>query len=332
MSEAITFPRSGIWTLRSKSDARWNAEGQYDSLIGDPLLQTPTSAQTFIDELREKLGEAPPADLKLITLPFPRPKFERLFADEIFAIAHNQIELEQLMGAGGLSEAILTIRSGEISLGQPGRTPVHRFQAQFMGIHNKANAIWTWGWLCEEDQPVGAAALRSVRQLREYGIKNDIPEIIYSELAFGIGDDRPWFNVDYLATVATALSGADFYMRLGLPGQEPFESFWMIAAPSVFRKPENEAAQMANVILQSFKLWHIALQQFGHRQLICTYANRRGCKVTEANPNQVRIGTPSSTVLLVDFGPSGEISALQVPKITGSEPRKASWLGRLFGG
>ena len=27
-----------------------------------------------------------------------------------------------------------------------------------MGIHNKADATWTWGWLCEEDQPVGAAA------------------------------------------------------------------------------------------------------------------------------------------------------------------------------
>ena len=60
MNEVIRLPRSGIWTLKSKSDARWDGEGQYDSLVGDPPLQTPAWAATFIDECHAKLGQAPP--------------------------------------------------------------------------------------------------------------------------------------------------------------------------------------------------------------------------------------------------------------------------------
>ena len=105
----------------------------------------------------------------------------------------------------------------------------------------------------------------------------------------------------------------------------------MIAAPSLFPKPENEA-KMANVILQTLNLWANVLRQSGHRQLIHTYATRRGCKVSELSPNHVHVETPSSACLLLDFEPSGACG-LQIPKrIKAPNPRKASWLGRLLGG
>ena len=51
MAAECRIPRSGVWYLRSKTDPRWDRNGQYSSLAGDPPLQSPAEAVAVRDIL-----------------------------------------------------------------------------------------------------------------------------------------------------------------------------------------------------------------------------------------------------------------------------------------
>lgn len=54
--------KAGIWTLESKTDARWNAQGRTSQLN---MLSMPMECYDKLAELREKLGQQPD-DLEII--------------------------------------------------------------------------------------------------------------------------------------------------------------------------------------------------------------------------------------------------------------------------
>jgi hypothetical protein len=120
--------------LRSKSDPRWNSEGHYSSLLGEPPLERPAEALRALDQLSASLGSAPPADLSAISLPYPSAKLKKLFDFSAFAVTERQLALHELSRKGGLSELDIDIRTAEVRLGRPGQAPEYRLAAQFMGF------------------------------------------------------------------------------------------------------------------------------------------------------------------------------------------------------
>lgn len=50
----------GSWTLRSKSDPRWNCSGQGE--VG--MFSIPRNAKKKVEKLKVEFGEAPPNDLE----------------------------------------------------------------------------------------------------------------------------------------------------------------------------------------------------------------------------------------------------------------------------
>jgi hypothetical protein len=330
MADGMQLPRSGVWHLRSKKDPRWNREGQYSSLLGEPPLQIPTEAQEAVEELRSTLGSGPPDDLQTISLPYPRPKLKRLFDFNAFAVTERQAALDQIIGEGGLSVGF-DIRAAEVYLGKPGQAPVYRLAAQFLGFLSMDPAGWQWGWVCEEKGSLGPAALKSVQMVREYGKQHDIPELSHAEISLGTADDRPWFNGDYLAMIATHICHADFYISGYVPHAPELMMYWAITAPQVPSHPKSESRRMASAISQTMAAWANAIYGSSGREIIRAYASQKGCHIADVGDRRLQIDTPSGGPLFVDFDESGAIHGIELPAER-QEPQKASWLNRLLSG
>ena len=328
MGEAIHAPRSGIWHLRSKKDPRWNREGQYSSLLDDMPPAMPTEAQEAVDECRSSLGP-PPDDLQAISLPYPSQKLKRLFDFNAFAVTERQVALHQLTREGGLSEMGIDIRAAEVHVGKPGQVPVYRLAAQFLGFLSQGPAVWQWGWVCEEKGSLGPAALKSAQMVKEYGKQHDIPELSYAEITLGTADDRPWFNGDYLAMIATHICHADFYISGPVPNAPELVMYWVIKAPQVPAQPRSESRRMASAISQTMAAWANAIGGSNGRDIIRAYANLKGCRIAEIGGRRLQLDPSSGGPLFVDFDESGAIHGLELPAEQ-QVPKKASWLHRLF--
>ena len=59
MSTEFIYPRSGVWQIRSRSDPRWDRDGQYQSLVGEPPLLMPAEAKQALDEMQASLWVQP---------------------------------------------------------------------------------------------------------------------------------------------------------------------------------------------------------------------------------------------------------------------------------
>jgi hypothetical protein len=331
MGEAIQFPRSGIWHLRSKQDPRWNRKGQYSSLLGDPPLAIPTEAQEAVAELRSTLDSDPPDDLQTIALPYPRPKLKKLFDFNAFATTERQVDLHQLAGEGGLSEMSIDSRAAEVCLGKPGQPPTYRLAAQFLGFLSLDPPAWQWGWVCEEKGSLDPAALKSVQMVREYGKHHDIPEFSYAEITLGTADDRPWFNGDYLAMISAHICHADFYISGPVNNAPELVMYWLLEAPQVPPQPMSESRRMASAISQAMAAWANAIGGSSGREILRAYAEHKGCRLSEIAEHRLQVEASSGGSFFVDFDESGDISGLEIPAER-QEPKKASWLNRLFGG
>jgi hypothetical protein len=331
MGEAIQAPRSGIWHLRSKKDPRWNREGQYSSLLGEPPLAIPTEAHLAVEELRSTLVSGPPDDLQTISLPYPRPQLKRTFDFNAFAVTERQVALHQLTREGGLSEMSIDIRAAEVRVGKPGQAPAYSLPSQFLGFLSLEPPVWQWGWVCEEKGSLGPAALKSVQMVREYGKQHDIPELSHDEITLGTADDRPWFNGDYLAMISTHICHADFYISGPVPNAPELVMYWVMTAPQVPAQPMSESRRMASAISQTMAAWANAIGGSNGREIIRAYANAKGCQMAEVGELRLQIDPPSGGPLFVDFDESGAIHGLELPAER-QGPKKASWLNRLFGG
>jgi hypothetical protein len=330
MADELRIPRSGVWHLRSKKDPRWNREGQYSSLLGEPPLAIPTQAQEAVEELRSSLG-SPPDDLQAVSLPYPGPKLKKLFDLNAFAVTERQVALHELTREGGLSEMSIDIRAAEVCLGKPGQAPEYRLPAQFLGFLSLEPPAWQWGWVCEEKGSLGPGALKSVQTVRQYGEQHDISELSYAEIALGTADDRPWFNADYLAMIATHICHADFYISGPVPNAPELVMYWVITAAQVPSQPMSESRRMASAISQTMAAWANAISGSSGREIIRAYANQKRCQLAEVNERRLQIDPPSGEALFVDFDESGAIHGLELPTER-PEAKKASWLNRLFGG
>jgi hypothetical protein len=330
MGEAIQFPRSGIWHVRSKKDPRWNCEGQYSSLLGESPLEIPTEAHETVSELRSKLDSDPPDDLQYISLPYPRPQLKRLFDFNAFATTERQVDLHQLTREGGLSEMSIDIRAAEVCLCKPGQAPAYRLAAQFLGFLSLNPPAWQWGWVCEEKGSLAPAALKSVNMVREYGKQHDMPELSYAEIALGSADDRPWFNGDYLAMIAAHICHADFYISGPVNNAPELVMYWLLTAPQVPPQPMSESRRMASAISQTMAAWANAIGGSSGREIIRAYATHKNCRMSEMGEHRLQLETSPGESFIVDFDDSGDISGLEIPAER-QEPKKASWLNRLFG-
>jgi hypothetical protein len=334
MANAVSMPRSGVWFLRSKRDPRWDRTGQYSSLVGEPPLLVPAEVQKALEEICAALGEKPPEDLTQIALPYPSPKFKRLFDFHVFAVSEQQALFQAAASdpASGLSEVVLDWRAGELCLGAPGQPASHRLPAQFLGILDEAQAYWQWGWCSEGFGTLNPQSLDSARALREYGRQHEIPEMTYGEIPLGRGDDRPWFHVDYFAMVSAHLRKADFYVAMPVPEAPELVMYWLITAPGFLPNPrKSESERLFFAIGQAMPHWGAALLGSDGREVIRAFADQKGCRASE-DGDRLRIDTPSGESLLVDFDASGAIAGMELPRRPRPDPEPVSWLGRLFGG
>ena len=158
-------------------------------------------------------GEGPPDDVSVVFRPYPTPRLRSLFDANAFLATERQGALHVLTEERGLTQLNMDLARGELSFSKPEQKPIHRFPAHFIGLLAQEHSHWQWGWVAEEKGSMNPLVLKSAREIREFGHQQKFPELTYAEIALGCGDDRPWFNGDYLATVACHLCKADFYSR-----------------------------------------------------------------------------------------------------------------------
>jgi hypothetical protein len=333
MAEEGIFPRSGLWDLQSKKDRRWNLQGQYAFSAPDssPIFMPPEARQA-VEEFAASLGEGPPDDLSCITRPYPTPGLRRLFDAHALLMTEKQGALHVLTQERGLATLSIDLAQGEISFSRPEQKPAHRFQAQFIGLLHDENACWQWGWVCEERGSMSPLVLKSVRKIREFGQQRGIPELTYSELVLGQGDDRPWFNGDYLAMVACHVCGADFTVEAPAPDAPELVMYWAVTAPDVLPKATSESVRMAYVIKEAMTKWAEALGGSDGREIVRAYSAQKNCTVSEVSNRRLRIDAPSGGHIFIDFQDSGGIYGIEIPAQPKLETKKVSWFERLFAG
>src|SRR5437868_1113616 len=104
MAEEVRFPRSGFWNLHSKTDRRWNLQGQYASWDWESApMPMPVEARQALEELAASLAEDPPDDLSCIWRPYPTPGLARLFDANAFLATERQGALYVLTRERGLA-------------------------------------------------------------------------------------------------------------------------------------------------------------------------------------------------------------------------------------
>ena len=148
----------------------------------------------------------------------------------------------------------------------------------------------------------------------------------------GTADDRPWFNADYLAMVSTHVTGATFYLSGPVADIPELTMYTLVTAPELLTPPPSESRQFGSAVSQAISAWYDALAGPDGRELIRSYADRKGYRVSEVGDRRYRVDTLSGEHLFVDFEESGGIYGLELPELSRPEPAKPSWFGRLFGG
>lgn len=331
-ADEVIVPRSGIWDLHSKKDRRWRLQGQYVlDAPGSDLAFTPAEARQALDELAASLGEDPPDDLRCLTRPYPLPGLQRLFAANVFLGTERQGALHVLTQERGLSELSADLATGEIAFGRPGQGPAHRCRAQFIGLLAQEHACWQWGWVCEERGTMSPQVLESAVKIRDFGRAQRIPELTYPEIALGCGDDRPWFNEDYLALVACHIGDADFTVAAPAPDAPGLLMHWIVTAPDILPKATSKSVRMGYVIQEAMGRWAGALGDSRGRDIVRAYAAQKGCTVAEVADRRLRIDAPSGDHLFIDFDESGGIYGIELPPQASPAPKNASWWDRLRG-
>jgi hypothetical protein len=190
---------------------------------------------------------------------------------------------------------------------------------------------WQWGWVCEEKGSLPSATIEAVKTVRDHGAKYEIPELVYAELALGTEDDRPWFNADYLAMISVHISHADFYVTGPVKGAPELVMYWLVQAPQVPSPPQSDARTMASAISQATAAWGSAFLGSSGREMIRAYAERKGCRLSEVGKQTLQIDTPSQRTLTIELDELDAIAGLELPAAS-PEPKRTSWLNRLFGG
>jgi hypothetical protein len=332
MPTEYIHPRSGFWQLRSKSDPRWDREGQYASLRGEPPLLMPAEAKQAVDEIQAALGSVPPDDLRQLTIPYPTPNFKKLFIHHVLARCEAQQSFQTLtQGAGARwPEVAMDLDAGVLSLGRPGRQPEQRIPVQFVGLFDPRAGLWQWGWCTAERGGTMPEVFKSAHALHDQGVERGIPELSYGQVPLGRDDDRPWFGADYMAIVSAGLSGADCYVATPVPGNEAVSSYWLVTDNGLLAPPPAEARALFATFRDAIQHWGAALTGNHGRAIVRAYADARGYRITDDGANRLRIDTPAGGNLVVALDEHGDIAGLDLPP--GPETAKSSWLGRLLGG
>ena len=332
MAEEVRIPRSGLWNLHSKQDRRWNLQGQYSAMeSGAAPMNMPVEARQALEELTASLGEDPPDDVRIIFRPYPTPSLRRLFNANAFLATERQGALNVLTKEKGLTQLNMDLARGELSFSKPGQAPIHRFPLQFIGLLAQEHSHWQWGWVAEEKGSMNPLILKSAREIREFGLLQQIPEITYAEIALGCGDDRPWFNGDYLATVACHLCKADFSVAAPDPDMPGLIMYWIVTAPDVLPKPHNESVRIGLVIQEAMALWADAFDSDG-RKMVREYAAQKNCTVIDVSDRRLRIESPANDHIFIDLDESGGIYGIELPQKREPVSQKVSWFKGLFQG
>jgi hypothetical protein len=333
--------------VRSKTDRRWHAKGQYFSSEwwNPPDSQWPPGATDAIERIRIELGTDPPADLSCIFLPYPRGKLERLFNSGVLSATERQGALHVLTRECGFSILGLDRERGEVTFGAPGGQPPHRFSAQVLGMLDQTASHWSWAWVAQEKDGWSPGILKSVRHLHEYGTAHDVPELSYEQIALGVENDRPWFNADYLALAACHLCDADFTIAAGHSEQPNLKEFWLVTAPGILPPPESVSMRMFFVIKEALATWGPNLGGSRARRAVESYAEQRNCAIADWTDRElewarekppsgevrIRIEDSSGGSMYIDFDQFGAIAGLGYPPAPGQQPTKPPWIKRLFG-
>ena len=183
---------------------------------------------------------------------------------------------------GGLSEVTLNRAEGVLILRRPGETASHRLAAQFIGFLDVREARWQWAWCSEEASDLDPATLRFAGIIRNYGIQNEIPELTYEMIPLGFGDDRPWFNVDYLLMATAHLCQADFYVAMSFDEAQNYLMFWLVQAPELLPQPPSESRRFFDVIRDAMPHWASALKGAVGREVVRAYSDQKGYRVSAA--------------------------------------------------
>jgi uncharacterized protein YuzE len=89
---------------------------------------------------------------------------------------------------------------------------------------------------------------------------------------------------------------------------------------------------MATGIAQTMAHWAAALEGSDAREVVRTYAEQKGARLSEIDAHRVRIDTTPGDYVFVDFDESGHLCGIELPQRGEPAPRRASWLGRLLRG
>jgi hypothetical protein len=223
----------------------------------------------------------------------------------------------------------LSLETGVLALGRPGRQPEYRIPAQFLGLFDPRTGCWQWGWITAERGGTSPEVFSAARSIHDHGVAQDIPELKYAQIPLGREDDRPWLNADYMAMASANLCRADCYFAMPVPGDQVAWSYWLVTSEGLL-SPPTDARKIFATIRDTIQNWGAALAGSDGRAIIRAYAEARNLRVTDEGANHLRIETPTGGHLLVALDQNGDITGLDLP--AGTKPGRSSWLSRLFGG
>jgi hypothetical protein len=129
------------------------------------------------------------------------PQLEELWLYHALTTFAKQMHLANVLGR---HEWLWEARTGLLRLRSEGAPSETRFATQVLGSESQMSETWTWIW-ADNQANLNENLMRAARQLRDFGEKNNIPELCEGEFPLKQA------NGHILSLIACDVVGADAY-------------------------------------------------------------------------------------------------------------------------
>lgn len=294
--------REGHWSLASRQDPRWQADG--DSLSFDGR-SVPPEAKRALEALRKQLGSAPPPDVTCRFHPLqkslPTTALAELFQSHLLAAADKLESFAALFPEGEEGGSKFHPETCELLFLDWDQQPTRRYSAQALGFELTDSRLWRWAWQGDE---LPQEATRVARRLFKFGQERQIAEFINAQVPLGNSTDRSWFNAEYLALICCGLAGAHATVAVS-HGDKLLHL--LVTVPDGLPPAESVAVRMGVVLRKQFSRWGEGFPARTQRRALRAYAQLNKCELQEISELEFNLRTPppKQELLKVHFEPTG---------------------------
>jgi len=238
----------------------------------------------------------------------PSAKLRSLYEIHAGLSREKQFALQELLDKGaGQGDWHVSLHTGTLSLNN-GR---YVYPIQFLGTRSDQSNTWLWAWA---DRGPGYPALprellTSVNQLRAFGEKEQVPELISPGFELGSHDRQMWFDVHFLGQIACGLCDADFYVGVPYQGGEMLVVF-NASDIKAHADPRLLTIRMTGFFLDLGSV--LPIDRFDHGKILQAYAHQKGFTVAANSNRQMEWTMPTGDRLVAVFDNFGRVMSCSV--------------------